>query len=47
MIIPIMKNNRNQENNKRDIIIALAWTWLIDNLVGIFGAISIAGSNIR
>ncbi|CAD8055073.1 unnamed protein product [Paramecium sonneborni] len=46
-IVPIMKNNLEQQNNLRDIAISFGWTWIIYALVGIFGAIAIQGKIVN
>jgi sodium-coupled neutral amino acid transporter 9 len=55
LIVPIMKNNAKQEHNRRDIGLgnfvqiaqAFGWTWFVYQVVGIFGAIAIAGVEKR
>ncbi|CAD8132403.1 unnamed protein product [Paramecium octaurelia] len=46
-IVPIMKNNLQQENNLRDIAISFGWTWILYALVGSFGAIAIQGKALN
>lgn len=46
IIIPIMKNNRNEKNNQRDVILGYGLTGLLYAIIGIFGALSIAGIDL-
>lgn len=43
LVIPIIKNNKEEKNNKRDIILGYVMAGTFYSLIGIFGAFSIAG----
>ena len=43
LIMPIMKNNKNHKENKRDLSIGYAMTAFVYAAVGIFGSLAIAG----
>lgn len=47
VIIPIMKNNKHQEHNLRDVGLGFGWTGIIYTLVGGFGAVAISGVPAR
>lgn len=41
--MPIFKANANPKNNQRDLVIGYCNVYIIYSLMGIFGAIAIAG----
>lgn len=44
-VLPMMKNNENQENNKRDLLIGYILVAITYISIGIFGYIGFSGSN--
>jgi len=46
IIIPIMKNNREEKKNQRDVVTGYILTGLIYVVIGIFGTLSIAGVDL-
>ena len=46
IIIPIMKNNREEKKNQRDVVIGYLMTAVVYGIVGIFGTFSIAGIDL-
>lgn len=47
LIIPIVKNNANQDKNNRDIGFGFLWTWTIYTVAGVCGSLAIAGKSPR
>lgn len=47
IIIPIMKNNREEKKNSRDVILGYLLTAFFYGLIGIFGTLSIAGVDLN
>lgn len=47
IIIPIMKNNREEKKNQRDVVLGYVLTAFFYGLIGIFGSLSIAGVEIN
>jgi len=43
ILMPIFRNNSNPKNNQRDLLIGYSNVYIIYSLMGIFGAIGIAG----
>ena len=47
VIIPIMKKNKNQEKNKRDLFLAFLFVVVTYIVIGIFGYIGFSGSDFK
>ena len=45
--IPIMKNNKNYQNNIRDLKLGFCLTGFIYISIGVFGAFAIAGKEVK
>ena len=43
MILPVMKSNKNQENNERDVLIAYLLVAITYIIVGVMGSIGFIG----
>lgn len=46
IIIPILKNNREENKNHRDIVLGYSLTATVYTIIGFFGAFAIAGVNL-